>query len=203
MKPYYDNLLPINLLPILGPVHSKLIELFREGVLIVSQKLEPIYLNKKAREICQRLCDSDLSSTQLPLILSHMSYQLLNNFSTETDTMIVDYRVCGEQIIRIRAYQLPYSLEQRLGTLDSECHYILVFLEDRNDTLNEELKINQKKYDLTERETQILDLLSQTYSYQEIASKLQISLNTVKFHVKNINSKKRSQPENERKYFRS
>jgi DNA-binding CsgD family transcriptional regulator len=196
MKTYYDNLLPI-----LGAVHSKLIELVREGVLIVSQKLEPIYLNIKAREICQLLCDSNHSSTQLPPILSHMSHQLLNNFSAETDPMIVDYQVCGEQIIRIRAYQLPYSPEQRIGVFDSDCHYILVFLEDRNVTLNEELKIEQKKYDLTERETQILHLLSQTYSYQEIASKLQISLNTVKFHVKNINSKRRSQPENERRYF--
>jgi DNA-binding CsgD family transcriptional regulator len=196
MKQYYDNLLPI-----LGTVHSKLIELVREGVLIVSQKLEPIYLNIKAREICQKLCDSDRSSTQLPPILSHMSHQLLNNFSTETDPMIVDYQVCGEQTIRIRAYQLQYSPEQRLGALDSDCHYILVFLEDRNVTLNEELKIDQKKYDLTERETQILHLLSQAYSYQEIANKLQISLNTVKFHVKNINSKRRSQSDNERKYF--
>jgi ATP/maltotriose-dependent transcriptional regulator MalT len=196
MKSYYDNLLPI-----LDTVHSKLIELVREGILIISQKLEPIYLNIRAREICQKLRDDSYSSTQLPSILSQLSHRLLNNNVAATNPLIVDYQVCGEQTIRIRAYQFPYSPEQKQSNSSLDQYYILVFLEDRTVTLTEELKIEQKKYDLTERETQILHLLSQTCSYQEIASKLQISLNTVKFHVKNINSKRRRQTENDRKYL--
>ena len=67
----------------------------------------------------------------------------------------------------------------------------MILLEDRNATQAEELRIEQKKYDLTERETQIMNLLLKAYSYQDIAEILHISLNTVKFHIKNINSKKR------------
>ncbi|NKB18214.1 MAG: helix-turn-helix transcriptional regulator [Pseudanabaena sp. CRU_2_10] len=155
----------------------------------------------KARDICQQFWNGSYPSTQLPPILSHISYQLLRNISTQTKPLIIDYQVGIGLTIRIRAFQFPNPQGQELSTPGSERHYILVFLEDRNVTLNEELKIEQRKYDLTERETQILHLLSQTYSYQEIASKLQISLNTVKFHVKNINSQKRSQSESERQFF--
>jgi DNA-binding CsgD family transcriptional regulator len=190
------------LLPTSDIFQLTLMELVRDGVLIVSQKLQPVYLNLKARDIFQRLWKISQPSTQLPPILSYISHQLLDNDSSETKTLLLDYPVEGGQPIRIRAWELSFSSKQGLNMLDPYSNYILVFLEDRNITLNEELKIEQKKYDLTERETQILHLLSQTYSYQEISSKLQVSLNTVKFHVKNINSKKRSQPEDERKYFR-
>ena len=42
---------------------------------------------------------------------------------------------------------------------------------------------------LTSRELEILEILSQGYSNREIASKLEISDNTVKFHLKNIYEK--------------
>jgi DNA-binding CsgD family transcriptional regulator len=70
--------------------------------------------------------------------------------------------------------------------------YILVFLENCADSLKEELRIEQRKYDLTEREAEIWMLLRQEYTYQEIAKMLQISLNTVKTHVKNVYAKRRS-----------
>jgi ATP/maltotriose-dependent transcriptional regulator MalT len=69
---------------------------------------------------------------------------------------------------------------------------ILLLLEDCNDLLQEELRIERKKYDLTEREAEVWMLLRQEYSYQDIAKMLQISLNTVKTHVKNVYAKKRS-----------
>ncbi len=43
-----------------------------------------------------------------------------------------------------------------------------------------------EKYDLTERETEILQLITAEYSNDEIADKLVISINTVKTHVRNI-----------------
>ena len=140
MKLYYDCLLPT-----LDTFHLTLMELVRDGVLIVSQKLEPIYLNLKARDICQQLWNSSYSSTQLPPILSHISYQLLRNISAQTKPLIIDYQVGIGLTIRIRAFQFPNPQGQELSTPGSERHYILVFLEDRNVTLNEELKIEQRK----------------------------------------------------------
>jgi DNA-binding CsgD family transcriptional regulator len=54
------------------------------------------------------------------------------------------------------------------------------------------MRIQQKKYDLTEREAEIWMLLRKEYTYQDIAKILQISLNTVKTHVKNIYAKRRT-----------
>lgn len=69
---------------------------------------------------------------------------------------------------------------------------IVVFLENCDEVLREDLRVQQKKYDLTERESEIWLLLRKEHSYQEIAETLQISLNTVKTHVKNIYAKRRS-----------
>tara|TARA_R110001599_G_scaffold115425_1_gene282162 strand:+ start:2970 stop:5543 length:2574 start_codon:yes stop_codon:yes gene_type:complete len=46
-----------------------------------------------------------------------------------------------------------------------------------------------KKYDLVEREVEVLNLLARRCSNREIADTLFISINTVKFHVKNIYGK--------------
>ena len=63
-------------------------------------------------------------------------------------------------------------------------------------------RINFDKYDahklgLSQREVEVLQLLSQGYSNQEIADKLFVSLNTVKTHIQKIyqklNAKRRTQ----------
>jgi DNA-binding NarL/FixJ family response regulator len=42
---------------------------------------------------------------------------------------------------------------------------------------------------LTERETQVIEMLSQGSSYKSIALKLDISINTIKYHIKNTYDK--------------
>ncbi len=188
MKEEYNNL-PSSL----KRFQSSLIESAREGILIISDKLQPIYLNLKAKEICDQLWNDNLSCTHLPLILSNISRQLFKGLSSENESLILDHQVNAKQTIRIRAHLFTNEFAQEVrDSYEYDHQYILVFLEDRNATLAEELRIEQKKYDLTERETQILNLLLKTYSYQDIAGTLHISLNTVKFHVKNIHSKKRA-----------
>ena len=153
-------------------LQSTLIESIREGILLIPGTLQPIYLNLKAREFYDRLWDSNLPSTQLPPILSNISHQLFNGFHSDHEPLIVDHQVSPDQTIRIRACPFTPRIDQA-WELCCDRQYILVFLEDRNATLAEELKVEQKKYDLTERETQLLRLLLQAYSYQDIARTLQ------------------------------
>ncbi|PZV08819.1 MAG: hypothetical protein DCF22_19610 [Leptolyngbya sp.] len=84
---------------------------------------------------------------------------------------------------------IPY--EKQATSRDTRS-LIAVFLENCDEVLREDLRVQQKKYDLTERESEIWLLLRKEHSYQEIADTLQISLNTVKTHVKNIYAKRRS-----------
>lgn len=50
-------------------------------------------------------------------------------------------------------------------------------------------KIKQSEYNLTNRESEILELLAKGYRYKEIATKLFISLETVRSHVHHIYEK--------------
>jgi hypothetical protein len=47
-----------------------LIELIKEGVILVTQNLQPVYLNSKAREICQQLWQTNRHSDSLPPVIS-------------------------------------------------------------------------------------------------------------------------------------
>lgn len=53
----------------------------------------------------------------------------------------------------------------------------------------EDMAVLIKRYDLVEREVEILSLIARHYSNPPIAEELFISRNTVKFHIKNIYGK--------------
>ncbi len=185
----------------LNGLQSLLIELIKEGVMLVSRNLKPVYINPKAREICQQLWLNNHHSDNLPPVISDIYYRLTKNSSFEDKVFVMEYQVAEEQTIRIRAYRFNLKVDDELSGDFSDRPWLLFFLEDRSASLQEELWIEQKKYELTARETQILNLLSKAYTYQEIAEMLQISLNTVKFHAKNIYAKKRSYLDHKQIYF--
>lgn len=164
-----------------------LAEALREGVIVVSRNTKPIYLNQKAKEICQKLADRNSKFAGLPLPVSEICHQLIRTAKSENAEQILECQTAEEETIRLRAnwFNLPGN-----EAANSQ-QYILVFLENRNQILQAELKFEQQKYQFTDREMEIWSLLRQDSSYQEIAEKLHISLNTVKTHVKNIYAKKR------------
>jgi DNA-binding CsgD family transcriptional regulator len=190
-------------------LQSSLIEQIREGVLLISQTQQAIFLNLKAQKLCQKLgaIDSVVSvgkqheqmptsevfrtSSQLPKILRKI-YQGVQPHHSVNSPFIRDYQLNEAQAIRIRAYPLSDRHLDIPTALTKDHDFVLVLLEDREAILAEDLKVQQEQYQLTSRETEILHQLSQAYTYQDIAKSLCISLNTVKFHVKNINSKRRA-----------
>jgi Bacterial regulatory proteins, luxR family len=182
-------------------LQSLLVDLIKEGVMLVSQNLKPIYLNPKAREICQQLWLNSDRSDRLHPVISDIYYRLTKNSSDVDRVLVMEYQVAKEQTIRIRACHFTLEADDELRVDFGNSPWLLVFMEDRSASLQEELWIEQKKYELTDRETQILKLLSKAYTYQEIAAMLQISLNTVKFHAKNIYAKKRGCLEPKKIYF--
>jgi DNA-binding CsgD family transcriptional regulator len=173
-------------------LQSMLLELMQEGIMLISYNLPPIYLNIKAREICHRLWNGNHQSDALPPVISAIYRQLNRNLSSQDKVFLMDHQIAGEQTIRIRACYLPVEVDNEPNVTSGNRSLLLVLLEDRDAILQEELRIEQKKYNLTERELEVFGLLSQSYSYQEIANKLLVSPNTVKFHVKNINFKRNS-----------
>ncbi len=177
MLPSSESALPpwINLLPM--------------GVLLVSPQLELVYLNHQAQILCQQITTPAQPPQPLPLILEQVCHQLLERADPET-ALIAEYWASEHLHLRIQAQWMhlpPHPSSAHLWN-----RHLLLLLENRREMLQKELWLEQQKYDLTERESEIWSLLRQDYSYREIASLLQISLNTVKTHVKNVYAKKRS-----------
>lgn len=171
-------------------VQNAIIELVKEGVIILSRSLQPIHSNRKAKEICQQLWSNHYPSDKFPPVISELLYWLRKNFGSGREIFVMDYQLDEERIIRIRACPISSDHESKITSVDRP--WLLLFLEDRNAVFQDELQIEQKKYKLTNRELEVLSLLSQSFSYQEIANRLQVSINTVKAHVKKINSKKQN-----------
>ncbi len=191
----------------LSVIWANVLELLQQGVIVTSRHLKPVYANAKAKELCQHLTDTEATTAELPLVVSEICHRLLRENVSTNHPLVMECQSVMGQTMRISARWLPAGMagldgncpkvladdkESLSGTNVYRQAYILVMLENCYDQLREELRIEQKKYDLTEREAEIWMLLRQEYTYQEIARMLQISLNTVKTHVKNVYAKRRS-----------
>jgi ATP/maltotriose-dependent transcriptional regulator MalT len=166
-----------------------LAESLREGMMVISRNIKPLYLNQQAKVLCKILSEAN-QKVGLPQEISEICHKLIKNGNSSAQSIVMEFQGTDNQIIRVRASWLNPTVGEE-SNLQSRGQYILVLLENRNEILKEELQFEQKKYQLTEREMEIWTLLRQDFSYQEIAQTLHISLNTVKTHVKNIYAKKR------------
>jgi ATP/maltotriose-dependent transcriptional regulator MalT len=174
-----------------------LMNFMKEGVLILTSQLKLFYLNLKARQICKKIGKNADYSEEVPTVLANLLLQFSQQGIYDNKILITEYQLSAEQNIRIRACKLPENWQNGFREIEDNHPHLLIFLEDLSVNLQEDLKIEQQKYNLTDREVEIWQLLLRAYSYQDIAKLFQISLNTVKFHVKNIYSKKRGFLENE------
>lgn len=71
-----------------------------------------------------------------------------------------------------------FQLEKKLDSKDSA-----------NENLSQKIETLTETYNLTEREADVLQLISQGYNQKKIAESLFISLNTVKYHSRNLYEK--------------
>jgi len=187
----------------LNLIQSSLLESLHQGVIVTSRSLNPLYWNAKARLLCQQLAGSEFPPLELPMAVSEVCHRLMREERLGDRPLVMECQAATGQTIRISARWLDLTADRSQTAAKNAVpkagdrteprqSYILVLLENCNDLLQEELRIERKKYDLTEREAEVWMLLRQEYSYQDVAKLLQISLNTVKTHVKNVYAKKRS-----------
>jgi DNA-binding CsgD family transcriptional regulator len=163
-----------------------LLEAVQEGVIVASTTLQLIYLNHQAKELCDQLRNSELDSA-LPAAIAAACHRFLQSPSV-TEPLIAEFQEHPEQFVRVRVRWLQLG-----GSSETVApSYLLIQLEDCYQALKEELALEKQKYDLTDREAEVWIMMRQKYSYQEIAELLTISMNTVKTHVKNVNSKRKT-----------
>ena len=162
-----------------------LIEGFMDGILILTQQGEWINANNNARKICNLL---DPNSSKLEIIPEEI-WQVCQTLVDSQrlyphQPVIMESEVKTEKLaaLRIRVRWL------RLDAFSSSC--MLVILEDRYQSMRRTVITESKQYGLTPREAEVWLLRRLDYTFQAIADKLFISLNTVKKHMKNIRAKR-------------
>lgn len=169
---------------------SALLESIPIGVLVLTPSLQLIYGNDKAIAICERL---EKSNSPLPIAVVALCQRLMNEEEPIAEPLVMEYQEQSEQIFRLQVRWLCVDLETQ--------PLLFVQLEDCSVTLQEELALEQQKYELTDREAEVWILLRQDCSYQQISEQLGISLNTVKTHVKNVYSKRKNAPVDRRIWY--
>ncbi len=185
---------------------SPLLESLHQGVVIVTVDRHIVYFNSKAKLLYSTLLEPD-EDALLPIAVAHGCDQLAQELASGTQSLVIEQTGHKGQQIRSRLCWLQTDVVatdvSARYTDQSRCNfynaaqsanrvYILVLVEDCDETLQESLRIEQKRYNLTNRETEIWRLLRQEYTYQEITKILHISMNTVKTHIKNIHTKRRA-----------
>lgn len=92
---------------------------------------------------------------------------------------------CSKEINLQRLVQVVQSVADGAAWFDPSIAHI-VLQATTNTKMNTEPDTSYKNYDLTEREAQILKLMTEGFSNMEIAQHLVISVNTTKAHVASI-----------------
>jgi PAS domain-containing protein len=160
-----------------------MLEAMPQGVMLFSQVSELIYCNAKAEELCERLREPDESLEGLPVALVELCQRFLQEEGVIDRFLVMEYRENSGGVIRAQVNWM------RLSGSPHPC--FLMLIEDCQAVLFEEWLLEQKKYDLTDREAEVWFLIRQNYTYQEVSDALEISMNTVKTHVKNVNAKRK------------
>lgn len=161
-----------------------IVEGFVDGVLILTERGEWIHANKRARRICQQFSSDQLHHNSVPQPIWQICESLSDSRELFPDQkMIIEAEIDTNSgtIWRVRVRWLELD--------ENNSPYLLVTIEDRNQSSHNTAIAEAKKYNLTPREAQVWSLRRANYSYKEIAAKLYITTNTVKKHLKNVYAK--------------
>lgn len=162
------------------------LECLVDGILILSKEGEIVHANAQALLLCQKLLTNSSHNRQIPREVWRVCQSLIDSRNLfPSQQMVIESEV-------ITNHLTPLRLRGRwLSMADGTRPFMLITLEDRHQSLQNLANTDMKQYGLTSREAEIWSLRRSEHSYKEIASKLYISENTVKKHMKNIHIKRK------------
>ncbi|BAZ14758.1 LuxR family transcriptional regulator [Calothrix sp. NIES-4071] len=156
----------------------------QDSILIFSEFGELIHANSNAYNI-YRMGKSENAKILLDFIRSLckslIEYSLYENKLVISDEIVLN----SSEVFRVRVRWLDMN--------KYDFRYLLVTIENRYESIKNVAIAEAKKFELTQRETEIWCLYRANSTYKQISEKLYISLNTVKKHMKNIHAKRQWQ----------
>lgn len=165
---------------------TSVLEGFVDGIVILNMRGESIYANSPASRICQLFNRSGA----LPEEVWRSCQALIESRELYGDRpLVIEAEIATERSqtfrIRVQWIALENSTEPNL----------LVRLEDQQQSLQSLAVTEAKKYGLTPREAEVWFLRRCNLSRKEIAAQLYITIDTVKKHLGNIQSKRQAHQE--------
>ncbi|MDX2231808.1 MAG: sigma factor-like helix-turn-helix DNA-binding protein [Leptolyngbyaceae cyanobacterium bins.349] len=158
-----------------------------DGVLILTEQGEWVYHNYYAHCICQALNQGQPVFHQVPDAVWRSCLALMESrdlYPAQPVVIESEIALSAAQVYRIRVRWLVLE--------DSQRPYLMVLLEDRRQALQNQALAESMLYELTPRQAEVWLLYRAGFSYQQIATELYVTLNTVKRHLKDIRLKQKS-----------
>ena len=161
-----------------------IIEGFVDGVLIVTEQGECIHANEFGRKICHQFSQGNSQSHSIPQSIWNVCESLI-----DSRELFPEQKMIIEATIELSDLATFRVRVRWLELAEKDTSYLLVTIEDRNQSTHNAAIADAKRYGLTPREAEVWLLRRANYSYKEIAAKLYITLNTVKKHMKSVYAK--------------
>lgn len=166
---------------------QEVIEGLEDGILILSQTGEVVHANASARRLCCQFNQGNFKQNFVPPVIWKLCESLFNSRYLFSDKLLI----LSDEIVLDKSN--IFRIRVRLLDLEGfEEPSLLVTIENQYESVKNVALTEVKKFDLTPREAEIWFLYRSNYSYKEIATKLYITINTVKKHMKNIHTKRQA-----------
>jgi DNA-binding CsgD family transcriptional regulator len=163
------------------------------AVLVYSLKGQLLYSNRTARDFIESSHStrkpSSIRDHNVGLEIQRMCIRLKEQLVGGPKQTELKNRGCGEVPLQVGKHRYRLKGLTIDSSLSAEPCIVVLVEKQRITSTGVDLAAMQMTYKLTNRESQILDLLSKGRSYKEIAYELSISGNTVRDHIKNIRFK--------------
>ncbi|MCL6753336.1 helix-turn-helix transcriptional regulator [Nostoc sp. CCCryo 231-06] len=164
---------------------QEVIEGLEDGILILSQTGEVVHANASASRLCCQFNEGNFNQNFVPPLIWNLCESLFNSRYLFSDKLLI----LSDEIVLDKSN--IFRIRVRLLDLEGfEVPCLLVTIENQYESVKNVALTEVKKFDLTPREAEIWFLYRSNYSYKEIATKLYITINTVKKHMKNIHTKR-------------
>lgn len=166
---------------------------YLDGIMLLTELGGWVHANAIARRICGELSADSIQSNSVPKEIWRVCGSLIESRQLYPDQkMVLESEVITKSgtPLRIRARwleQIVLPPGQNPAALDTL--YLLVVLEDRSQTIQNLVTSHARKYGFTQRQKEVWALQQAGCSYQKIAARLYITINTVKKHIKDVRGK--------------
>lgn len=157
-----------------------------DGVLIITEDKKVIFANECASRILRQVNLDRENSEPLPREISYLCNSLTDiRRMFPGQHWLMTTKICISSAVTFNVH----ARYMKLDTLGKYC--IVLVLKDHYQLIKTIAIEEARKYNLTDRETEIWLLQRANYTYKQIASELFIAPNTVKKHMQNIHLKKK------------